>query len=117
MRMKKTSHYLITEAQLARLSPYFPRSRGKKRVDDRKVISGIVYVIKNGLRWIDMPKEYGSYKTVYNRFVRWSAQGVFVKIFEALKLDSDDVMMIDSTHLKVHRTACSLRKKGLKTGR
>ena len=63
-------------------------------------------------RWIDVPKEYGYYKAVYNRFVRWSGHG-----FESLKTQSDDILMIDSTHLKAHRTACSLCKKGLRIER
>lgn len=63
----------------------------------------------------DAPKEYGPYKTLYNRFVRWSKMGVFEKIFTALAENSQDtsLLMIDATHLKAHRTAASLRKKGL----
>ena len=47
------------------------------RVDDRGVISGIIFVIRNGLRWRDAPREYGPHKTIYNRFIRWSRMGVF----------------------------------------
>ena len=85
------------------------------RVDDRRVISGIVFVIRNGLRWRDAPREYGPHKTIYNRFVRWSRLGVFSKIFAALasKGPRPERLMIDATHLKAHRTAASLLKKGL----
>ena len=85
------------------------------RVDDRRVISGIVFVIRNGLRWRDAPREYGPHKTIYNRFVRWSRLGVFNKIFASLaaKDGQPDRLMIDATHLKAHRTAASLLKKGL----
>jgi len=113
MGRKKSVPYLLSEEQMKRISVHFPHSRGKKRVDDRLILSGIIYVIKNGLRWIDVPKEYGYYKTVYNRFIRWSGRGVWTKIFESLVNQSDDILMIDSTHLKAHRTACSLCKKGL----
>jgi len=75
---------------MARLAPHFPRSRGKRRVDDRRVISGIIYVIRNGLMWKDAPRGYGPHKTLYNRFVRWSRMGVFERIFAALAADSDD---------------------------
>jgi len=78
------------------------------------VISGIIFVIRNGLRWRDAPNEYGPHKTIYNRFIRWSRLGVFNKIFAALaaKGGKRDQLMIDATHLKAHRTAASLLKKG-----
>jgi putative transposase len=107
--------FLLSEAQMRRIAPYFPLSHGISRVDDRKVISGIVFVIRNGLRWRDAPKDYGPHKTIYNRFIRWSRLGVFNKIFAALaaKGGKPDRLMIDATHLKAHRTAASLLKKGL----
>jgi transposase len=85
------------------------------RVDDRRVISGIVFLIRNGLRWRDAPTDYGPHKTIYNRFIRWSRMGVFSKIFAALvaKGGEPDQVMIDATYLKAHRTAASLLKRGL----
>jgi putative transposase len=105
----------LSVEQLRRIEPYFPRSHGMPRVDDHRVVSGIVFVIKNGLRWCDAPKEYGPHKTLYNRFIRWSRMGVFDRIFAALagKGKKPDRLIIDSTHLKAHRTAASLLKKGL----
>ena len=105
----------LSEAQMRRIEPYFPLSHGVPRVDDRKVISGIIFVIRNGLRWRDAPVDYGPHKTIYNRFVRWSRLGVFSKIFSALagKGPKPERLMIDATHLKAHRTAASLLKKGL----
>jgi transposase len=107
--------FLLTEAQMRRIEPYFPLSHGIARVDDRRVISGIIFVIRNGLRWRDAPPGYGPYKTIYNRFVRWSRLGVFNKIFAELarKGGAPKRLMIDATHLKAHRTAASLLKKGL----
>ncbi len=64
-----SDHYWLTDSQLERIRPYFPRSHGRPRVDDRRVISGIIHVIRNGLRWRDAPEVYGSHKTLYNRFV------------------------------------------------
>ena len=106
---------MLTEAQMRRIEPYFPLPHGVPRVDDRRILSGIVFVIRNGLRWRDAPAAYGPHKTIYNRFMRWSRLGVFNKIFSALAAtsDADDVLMIDATHLKAHRTAASLLKKGL----
>jgi transposase len=105
----------LSEAQMRRIEPYFPLSHGVPRVDDRRIVSGIVFVIRNGLRWRDAPAAYGPPKTIYNRFVRWSRMDVFNKIFAALAARGGklDRLMIDATHLKAHRTAASLLKKGL----
>src|SRR5437660_5229399 len=99
---------------MRRIELYFPLSHGMPRVDDRRVISGIVFVIRNDLRWRDAPKDYGPHKTIYNRFIRWSRLGVFNRIFAALaaKGGKSDQLMIDATHLKAHRTAASLLKRG-----
>jgi putative transposase len=107
--------FLLPRAQMRRIEPFFPRSRGLPRVDDRRVVSGIVYVIRNGLQWKDAPRGYGPHKTLYNRFVRWSRLGVFARIFAALAADAGtpERLMIDATHLKAHRTAASLLQKGL----
>ena len=104
----------LSEAQMRRIEPYFPLSHGIPRVDDRRIISGIIFVIRNGLRWRDAPAEYGPPKTIYNRFIRWSRPGVFNKIFAGLsaKGGKHDQLMIDATHLKALRTAASLLKKG-----
>ena len=106
--------FWLSRAQLRRIERHFPRSHGVPRVDDLKVISGIMFVIRNGLRWRDAPKEYGPHKTLYNRFVRWSGLGVFNEIFASLAAEkvAPDTLMIDTTHLKAHRTAASLLKKG-----
>ncbi len=76
--------FYLSAEQLERIKPFFPRSHGIPRVDDRKVVSGIIYVIKHGLQWKDAPREYGPYKTLYNRFLRWSRMGVFNNIFTEL---------------------------------
>ena len=97
------------------IAPYFPLSHGIPRVDDRKIVSGIIFVIRNCLRWRDAPKEYGPHKTIYNRFICWSCLGIFNRIFAALSAEGgkSEQLMIDATHLKAHRTAASLLKKGL----
>lgn len=107
--------FWLSDRQFSRIRPYFPVSHGVPRTDDRKVISGIIHVIRNGMRWRDAPVEYGPHKTLYNRFVRWSRMGVFDRIFSNLAGNdgNPDTIQIDSTHLKAHRTACSLAKKGM----
>ena len=76
--------FLLSRVQMRRIERYFPLSHGIARVDDRRIVSAIVFVIKNGLRWRDAPRDYGPHKTIYNRFVRWSRLGVFNKIFAEL---------------------------------
>ena len=109
---------LLSRAHMRCIEPFFPRSRGLVRVDDRRVVSGIIYVIRHGLQWKDAPRGYGPHKTLYNRFIRWSRLGVFARIFAALAGQGGvpERLMIDSTHLKAHRTAASLLQKGAFAG-
>ena len=107
--------FLLSEAQMRRIEPYFPLSHGIPRVDDRRIVSGIIYVIKHGLMWRDAPKAYGPHKTIYNRFIRWSRLGVFNRIFAELAGEAGEPerIMIDATHLKAHRTAADLVRAAL----
>lgn len=108
----------LTDEQMERLKPFFPKSHGKPRVDDRRVLSGIIFINRNGLRWCDAPREYGPPKTHYNRWKRWGDMGVFARMMEGLASESGDrkTIMIGATYLKAHRTASSLRaKKGCPT--
>jgi transposase len=112
--------FWLTEEQMERLKPFFPKSHGKPRVDDRRVLSGIIFINRNGLRWCDAPHEYGPPKTLYNRWKRWGDMGVFARMMEGLASEGGEekVIMIDATYLKAHRTASSLRaKKGGRTTR
>lgn len=107
--------FWLSEAQFERIKPLLPdKPRGVPRVDDRRVLSGIIHVIKRGLPWSDCPADYGPAKTIYNRYVRWSEKGVFAHIFAVLVAQAGpiDTIAIDSTHIKVHRMAGSGRKKG-----
>jgi len=98
----------LSDAEWARIEPLLPRGRrGAHRVDDRRVISGIVHMLRSGARWRDCPAAYGPYTTIYNRFNRWSRQGLWFTIFEALTGHSGiyGLAAIDSTHIKAHRSA------------
>ena len=98
-----------------RLRPYFPKSRGRARVDDRRVLSGIIFINLNGLRWLGASLEYSLPKTLYNRWKRWNDMGVFARIMMGLAEQAPDnkTISIDATYLKAHRTASRL---GLKNG-
>jgi transposase len=102
------SYFWLSDDQFARLAPHLPTdTRGKPRVDDRRVISGIVHVLKSGGRWADAPSVYGSRKTLYNRFVRWAAKGIWADIFHALASAGGPPaeVLIDSTAVRAHRCA------------
>jgi transposase len=100
--------FWLTDEQFARVKPHLPSdTRGKARVDDRRVISGIVHVLKSGGRWVDAPSVYGPHKTLYNRYVRWAAKGVWIDLFHALALAGGPPaqVLIDSSAVKAHRSA------------
>jgi transposase len=101
-------HFWLSDAQFERLGPYLPTdTRGKPRVDDRRVVSGIVHVLISGCRWKDAPAVYGPRKTLYNRFVRWAAKGVWSRMFQALATAGGPPaeLLIDSSAVKAHRCA------------
>ena len=100
--------FWLSEEQFAKIKPLLPTdTRGRERVDDRRVISGIVQVLKSGGRWVDAPPNYGPRKTLYNRFVRWADKGVWVGLFETLAQSGGPALqlMIDSSAVKAHRSA------------
>jgi transposase len=100
--------YWLSDAEWSKIEPLMPRGRrGAHRVDDRRVISGIVHMLRSGARWRDCPVAYGPYTTVYNRFNRWSRQGIWFEVFEALTGSTGLVgtVAIDSSTIKAHRSA------------
>ena len=97
-----------SDEEWKRIEPWLPKGRrGAHRVDDRRVISGIIHMLKTGARWRDCPSDYGPYTTIYNRFNRWSKQGVWEDVFYVLTGSSGVVgtTSVDSTHIKAHRSA------------
>ena len=91
--------FWLSEEQWSRIEPHLPTDvRGVEREDDRRVISGIVHVLKSGCRWCDCPPEYGPSTTIYNRFVRWAERGIWENLFRHLAGNgrSADTQMIDS---------------------
>lgn len=100
--------FWFSDAQWERIAPLLPTDvRGKERVDDRRVLSGIVHALRCGGRWADCADVYGPKKTLYNRFVRWSERGIWEDIFSALAgaRDTPDRLFIDSSCIKAHRCA------------
>lgn len=106
--------FWLSQAQFDRMKRYFPLSRGEPRVDDLRVISGIIHVIRNGLRWKDAPPEYGPYKRLYFRFLPWSQRGVFNHIFAELAADgiTVDWLTIEAKGFNVQRAPVRRVRKG-----
>ena len=109
----RSNLFWLSDEQWSSIQPLLPTDvRGKKRVDDRRVISGIMFVIKSGCRWCDCPPAYGPAKTIYNRFVRWAERRVWERLFRVLagRGRSTAVQMIDATHVKAHRSASGAKR-------
>ena len=100
--------FWLSDEQWAVVEPQLPKNQpGARRVDDRRVISGILHVLKIGCRWQDCPSEYGPSTTVYNRFNRWSRRRFWLKLLEALAASGavTKSTAVDSTYIKAQRSA------------
>jgi transposase len=100
--------YWLSDRAWSAVEPHLPHGLpGKPRVDDRRVISGILHVLKTGCRWRDVPPAYGPPTTIYNRFTRWSRRGVWQRMFERMAAAGPvpEELSLDSTHVKTHRSA------------
>ena len=111
--LNMSDFFWLSDAQMARLEPFLPKSHGKPRVDDRRVLRGIIFINRNGLRWRDAPAAYGLHKTLYNRWKCWSDKGIFARMMKGLAAEhgEEQTVMIDATYLKAHRTATSMAAK------
>lgn len=108
------ARYDLSEAEWRLIEPLLPnKPRGVARVDDRRVINGIFYVLRTGSPWRDLPSRYGPHTTVYNRFNRWAKAGVWLRVFEALAAGSPGSMhLIDSSIIRAHQHAAGGKKGG-----
>lgn len=102
----------LSDAEWTIIAPLLPnKPRGVPRVDDRRVVNGIFYVLRTGSPWRDLPERYGPYTTVYNRFNRWAKAGVWLKVFEALSERSPvSLHLIDSSIVRAHQHAAGGKK-------
>lgn len=99
--------FFFSDHQWAAIEPLLPTNQpGARRVDDRRVLSGVVHVLKTGCRWQDTPAIYGPSTTVYNRFHRWSQRGIWQDLFAALvEVTPGGIQAIDSTTAKAQRAS------------
>ena len=113
------SRYELSEAQWERIRDFLPGRRehvGRTAADNRVFVNGVLWVLRSGARWHDLPERYGKYKSVHKRFVRWAHSGVWDRIFAELVKDrKNQYLMIDSTIVRAHQQAATGRKKGAQT--
>jgi len=113
------SRYELSDVQWERVKDVLPgrvESVGRTAADNRLFVNGVLWVLRSGAHWHDLPERYGKYKSLHKRFSRWAANGVWEKIFHALLRDrKNQYLMIDSTIVRAHQQAATGRKKGAKT--
>jgi len=111
--------YELTEVQWRRIELLLPGRSGtvgRPAEDNRRFVNGVLWVIRSGMRWADLPERYGKYKSVHKRFVRWAEGGVWDRLFDDLVADQKNpYLMLDSTIVRAHQQAATGRKKGAKT--
>ena len=108
---------VLTDAQWKRIAPILPGKKGdpgRSGDDNRRSLEGILWIVRTGAPWRDLPDVFGNWFSVWKRFRRWALKGVFEKIFKALSGEPDmEYALIDGTIVKVHRHATGA-KGGLK---
>ena len=97
----------LTDEEWSLIERHLPQGgRGPQRVDDRRILNGIFYILRTGAPWRDLPERYGPRTTVYNRYARWARRGIWKMIFDALtEHNEDSLFFIDSSIVKAHRAA------------
>ncbi len=106
------SRFDLSDFEWGVFAPLLPdKPRGVPRVDDRRVLNGMFFVLRSGMPWRDLPERYGPYATVYNRFNRWRKAGVWDRLMDAITAAYDgEVQMIDSSSIRVHQHAAGAKK-------
>ena len=106
------SRFDLSDFEWSLISPLLPqKSRGVKRVDDRRVLNGIFFKFRTGIPWRDLPERYGPYTTVYNRFNRWVKAGIWDDLMDAICGSyPHNLVMVDGTSIRVHHAAATVKK-------
>lgn len=108
------SRYDLTDFEWRVIEPLLPNKlRRVPRVDDRRTLNGIFWVLRSGAPRRDLPERYGPRTTCYNRFVRWREAGVWDRLMDAITVAHDGaIQMIDSTYVRVHQAGCDGERGG-----
>jgi len=106
-----TKRYELTPDQWRRIQDLLPGKTsdpGRSGVDNRQFVNGVLWVLRSGAHWHDLPERYGKWKTVHKRFTRWSTTGVWERVFNHLIDDPDnEYVMLDSTLVRAHQQAAT----------
>jgi len=115
--MTAQRRYELTDEEWERIKGYFPKREagqlGRPRNDDRQILNGVLWIVRSGAAWRDLPERYGAWSTVYSRFAQWQEEGTFEKILKELGEEADfQDMSLDSSSVKAHQASADA-KKGL----
>jgi transposase len=117
--MGMPARYELSEAQWDKIKDMLPGRKetvGRTAADNRAFVNGVLWILRSGARWEDLPARYGKYKSVHKRFVRWARRGVWERVFAVLAQQRDNpYLMLDATIVKAHQQAATGRKKGAPT--
>ena len=113
------SRYELSDLQWEKIKDFLPGRKehvGRTAADNRLFVNGVLWVLRSGARWYDLPERYGKYKSLHKRFVRWANSGVWERVFHELVRDKKNLyLMLDSTIVRAHQQAATGRKKGART--
>jgi len=111
-------HLVLSDAAWARMAPLIigrPDQKGLTGRDNRMFVEGVLWIVRTGSPWRDLPEVFGDWNSVFRRFSRWSQKGVWRRIFEAMSDDPDfEYLIVDSTIIRAHQHAAGAKKGGLK---
>ena len=103
--------YELTDAQWERIGELLPgkvSDPGRTGEDNRRFVNAVLWVLRSGAHWHDLPERYGKWKTVHTRFARWAKSGVWKKVFAALIADRrNEYLMLDTTLVRAHQQAAT----------
>ena len=109
---------ILRDDQWERIAPHIigdERTRGTSGRDNRLFVEGVLWIVRTGSPWRDLPEQFGAWNSVFRRFSRWSRKGVWQRIFDALSTDPDfEYLILDSTIVRAHQHASGAQKGGLK---
>lgn len=107
---------ILSDEQWERMSGHIlgrPESRGSTGRDNRMFVEGVLWIVRSGAPWRDLPEEFGSWNSTFRRFSRWSMKGVWHRIFAAMSDDPDfEYLILDSTIVRAHQHAAGAKKGG-----
>lgn len=105
------SRYELSDAQWERIAPLLPGKAsdpGRTGADNRLFLNGVLWVLRSGAHWRDLPERYGKWKSLHKRFTRWAKAGVWERVFASLTKDRDNLyLMLDSTLVRAHQQAAT----------